>query len=104
MVYREGKFGKFIACSNYPSCKNTLNINQDETPEDIGPCPNCGSEMQVKRSKKGDKFYGCSNWPKCNFAHWDMPLSVKCDKCGQQLYKHIGPKSEKIYCANKECK
>ena len=104
MVYREGKFGKFIACSNYPSCKNTLNINQDEAPEDIGPCPLCGSDMQVKRSKKGDKFYGCSNWPKCNFAHWDMPLSVKCTKCGQQLYKHIGPKSEKIYCANKECK
>ncbi len=104
MVYREGKFGKFIACSNYPSCKNTLNINQDETPEDIGPCPTCGSPMQVKRSKKGDKFYGCSNWPKCNFAHWDMPLKEKCEKCGQQLYKHIGPKSEKIYCANKECK
>ena len=104
MVYREGKFGKFIACSNYPSCKNTLNLNQDETPDDIGPCPNCGKPMQVKRSKKGDKFYGCSNWPKCNFAHWDMPLKEICPKCGKQMYKHIGPKSEKIYCANKECK
>ena len=104
MVYREGKFGKFIACSNYPSCKNTQNLNQDPTPDEMGPCPTCGSALQVKRSKKGDKFYGCSNWPKCNFAHWDMPLKEKCTKCGQQLYKHISPRSEKIYCANKECK
>ena len=104
MVYREGKFGKFIACSNYPSCKNTLNINQDELPNDIGPCPTCGGALQVKRSKKGDKFYGCSNWPKCNFAHWDMPLKERCPKCSQQMYKHITPKSEKIYCANKDCK
>ena len=104
MVYREGKFGKFIACSNYPSCKNTLNVTQDETPEDIGPCPNCGKPLQVKRSKKGDKFYGCSNWPKCNFAHWDMPLKEICPKCGKQMYKHITAHGEKIYCANKECK
>ncbi len=104
MVYREGKFGKFIACSNYPTCKNTLNLNQDEVPDEIGPCPTCGGELQVKRSKKGDKFYGCANWPKCNFAHWDMPLKEKCNKCGEQLYKHISPRSEKIYCANKECK
>ena len=104
MVYREGKFGKFIACSNYPSCKNTLNINQDPVPEDMGPCPVCGFKLQVKRSKKGNVFYGCSNWPKCNFASWDIPLKEKCEKCGQPLYKHIGAKSEKIYCANKECK
>ena len=104
MVYREGKFGKFIACSNYPSCKNTLNISEDVIPDDIGPCPNCGSELQIKRSKKGDKFYGCSNWPNCNFAHWDMPLKEKCTKCGQPMYKHITPHGEKIYCANKECK
>ena len=103
MVYREGKFGKFIACSNYPSCKNTQNLNQDEAPEDMGDCPICNSALQVKRSKKGDKFYGCSNWPKCNFASWDMPLKEKCTKCGQPMYKHITPKSEKIYCANKEC-
>ena len=104
MVYREGKFGKFIACSNYPSCKNTQNLNQDPVPEEMGPCPTCGGELQVKRSKKGDKFYGCSNWPKCNFAHWDMPLKEHCPKCNQQMYKHISPRSEKIYCANKECK
>ena len=104
MVYREGKFGKFIACSNYPTCKNTQNLNQDPIPNEMGPCPTCGGELQVKRSKKGDRFYGCSNWPKCKFAYWDMPLKDKCEKCGKQLYKHITAKSEKIYCANKECK
>lgn len=104
MVYREGKFGKFIACSNYPSCKNTLNISDDVIPDDIGPCPTCGSALQIKRSKKGDKFYGCSNWPECNFAHWDMPLKEKCSKCGQPMYRHTTPHGEKIYCANKECK
>lgn len=106
MVYREGKFGKFLACSNYPSCKNTQNINEDVIPEEMGDCPVCGSPLQIKRSKKGDKFYGCSNYPKCNFASWDMPLKEKCPKCGQPLYKHITAKnkSEKIYCANKECK
>ena len=103
MVYREGKFGKFIACSNYPSCKNTQNLNHDEIPEEMGSCPDCGSALQIKRSKKGDKFYGCGNWPKCNFASWDMPLKEKCEKCGKPLYKHITPKSEKVYCANKEC-
>jgi len=104
MVYRESKFGKFIACSNYPSCKNTLNINKDETPAELGCCPTCNSALQVKRSKKGNVFYGCSNYPKCTFASWDMPLNEKCEKCGQQLYKHQTAKSEKIYCANKECK
>ena len=104
MVYREGKFGKFIACSNYPSCKNTQNINQDEAPAEMGDCPICNSPLQVKRSKKGNVFYGCSNYPKCTFASWDMPLKEKCTKCGQPLYKHQTSKSEKIYCANKECK
>lgn len=104
MVYREGKFGKFLACSNYPGCKNTQNINEDVVPEEMGDCPNCGGQLQIKRSKKGDKFYGCSNWPKCNFAHWDMPLKEKCEKCGQPMYKHITQKGERIYCANKECK
>lgn len=104
MVYREGKFGKFLACSNYPSCKNTQNINEDVIPEEMGNCPVCNAPLQIKRSKKGDKFYGCSNWPKCNFASWDMPLKEKCSKCGQPMYKHITQKSERIYCANKECK
>ena len=103
MVYREGKFGKFIACSNYPSCKNTQNIEQEEIPEELGDCPICNSQLQVKRSKKGKVFYGCSNYPKCTFASWDIPLKEKCSKCGQSMYKHVTAKSEKIYCANKEC-
>ncbi len=102
MVYRESKFGKFLACSNYPHCKNTQNIN-DNQPKELGDCPNCGSHLVERQSKKGNVFYGCTNYPKCNFASWDMPLNIKCPKCNNQLYKHKTTKSEKIYCQNQGC-
>lgn len=104
MVYREGKFGRFLACCNYPQCKNTQNIDEQSLPEDAGNCPVCNAPIQVKRSKKGNTFYGCSNYPTCKFASWDMPLKQKCEKCGQPMYKHTTAKTERIYCANKECK
>lgn len=104
MVYRDGKFGRFLACSNYPQCKNTQNINSEAVPEEAGNCPDCGAPIQMKRSKKGNVFYGCSNYPTCKFAAWDMPLKQKCEKCGQPMYKHTTARTEKIYCANKECK
>lgn len=102
MVYRESKFGKFLACSNYPQCKNTQNIN-DNQPKDLGDCPNCGSHLVERQSKKGNVFYGCTNYPKCNFASWDMPLNTKCPKCNSQLYKHKTAKNERIYCQNQGC-
>lgn len=104
MVYRDGKFGRFLACSNYPQCKNTHNIDEQSLPEDAGNCPECGAPIQIKRSKKGNTFYGCSKYPTCKFASWDMPLKQKCEKCGQPMYKHTTAKTERIYCANKECK
>jgi len=103
MVYREGKFGKFLACSNYPSCKNTQNV-EAEPPVDLGNCPKCGGQVNVRMSKKGTVFYGCSNYPNCDFASWDMPLKDNCPKCGQQLYKHETQHNINIYCNNKECK
>lgn len=102
MVYREGKFGKFLACSNYPSCKNTQNLDE-EVPQDLGKCPKCGEALSVKKSKKGKIFYSCSNYPKCDFASWDEPLIDLCPKCGQQLYKHKTAKGQEIFCNNKDC-
>lgn len=102
MVYREGKFGKFLACSNYPSCKNTQNLD-DEVPQDLGKCPKCGGVVNIKRSKKGKIFYGCSNYPNCDFASWDEPLIDVCPKCGQQLFKHKTAKGEEVFCNNKDC-
>ena len=104
MVYRDGKFGKFLACSNYPSCKNTQNIEEKHLPNDIGVCPKCGSGLVEKRSKKGKIFYGCSNYPNCDFASWDMPTNEMCPNCNQPLYKHTTSRSVNIYCNNKECK
>jgi len=66
LVIRLSRFGKFLACSTYPTCKFTKNIL-----EKTGiSCPKCGGDMVVKRTRRGKQFYGCSNWPKCNFAAW----------------------------------
>ncbi len=80
MVIKRGRYGKFIACSAYPECKNTKPLLKE-----IGvPCPNEGCDGQVveKMSRKG-KFYGCSNYPQCRFASWDLPINERCDRCGK---------------------
>jgi DNA topoisomerase-1 len=76
MVIKEGRYGKFLACSAFPKCKNAK-------PLPIGvKCPECGGEIVKRRSKKGRTFYGCSNYPDCNFVVWGKPLEQKCPECG----------------------
>jgi DNA topoisomerase-1 len=81
MIYKQGRFGRFIACSNYPACKNTRPIKQD-----IGiDCPKgCGGQVIVRRSKRGRAFYGCSSYPKCDFVSWDKPVPEACPQCGSK--------------------
>jgi DNA topoisomerase-1 len=81
MVYKQGRFGRFIACSNYPACKNTRPLKQD-----IGiDCPKgCGGQVVARRSKRGRAFYGCSSYPKCDFVSWDKPVKEACPKCGSK--------------------
>ena len=93
LVYRKGKYGKFIACSNYPNCKY---IKQEENKEEICNCPNCNGKIIKKRSKKGKIFYGCSNYPECKTAYWDMPTGTKCPECGNLLLE----KNKKVHCSN----
>ncbi len=102
MVYREGKFGRFLACSNFPKCRNTKNLNENKI-SDTGICPKCGGVVTAKHSKKGNVFFGCSNYPKCDYVSWDLELSEKCPNCGNNLFKKFMPKSTRIYCANKGC-
>lgn len=99
MVYKIGKFGKFLACPGYPECRNTMTIR-----EGTGAfCPKCGGEILVKKSRRGRVFYGCEHLPKCEFMLWDKPLAdEKCPKCGGLLLKKEGQKA-KIYCQNSEC-
>lgn len=86
MVYKMGKYGKFLACPGYPECKNTKPILQ----ETGANCPVCGARVLKKRSKNGKVYYGCENNPKCNFMTWDVPTKEKCPKCGSSLFKKRG--------------
>lgn len=93
MVVRNGKFGKFLACPNYPECKNIKNIEVK-----VGVCPECGKNIIERYSKKGKKFYGCSGYPDCNFVAWDLPTEEKCPKCGGMMLKKVGDSNIKFYC------
>ena len=94
LVYHKGKYGKFIACSNFPKCKY---IKQEESAqEEVCDCPNCSGKIVKKRSKRGKIFYGCSNYPKCKTAFWDKPTGERCPKCSVLLLE----KGKKIYCGS----
>jgi transcription elongation factor Elf1 len=81
MVVKVGRFGKFLACPNYPACKTT----KPYVVETEGFCPECGGKMISKKSKRGYTFYGCSNYPECKFMTWDMPTGEPCPQCGKSL-------------------
>ena len=96
LVIRNGRFGEFVACSNYPECKY---IQKEEVEEkDICGCPNCSGRIVEKRSRKGKIFYGCNNYPKCKTAYWDKPIDRKCPECGEMLLE----KNNKIHCSSCE--
>ena len=96
LVIRNGKFGEFVACSNYPECKY---IQKEEVEEkDICGCPNCSGRIVEKRSRKGKIFYGCNNYPKCKTAYWDKPIDKKCPECGEMLVEKNG----KVHCSSCE--
>jgi DNA topoisomerase-1 len=98
MVIKTGKFGKFLACSRYPECKNTK-------PLAIGvKCPEDGGDIVEKRSRKGKVFYGCGNYPKCKFATWYRPVRKKCPECGGILAEKRTKKEEALVCLDKSCK
>ena len=83
LVIRKGKYGEFVACSNFPTCKY-IKAEPREVQE-ICACPNCGAKIVEKKSKRGKVFYGCSNYPKCKTAYWDRPTGEKCPECGSML-------------------
>lgn len=101
MVIKHGRFGDFLACPGYPECKNTKPIVEEIST----PCPKCGGQILVRRSKKGTKFYGCKNYPKCDFVSWFEPVDKKCPKCGTYMVKKYSKaKGDYLECSNKECK
>ncbi|MBR5558738.1 MAG: type I DNA topoisomerase [Oscillospiraceae bacterium] len=98
MVIKMGRFGKFMACSGFPECKNTKKIVKDSG----GICPTCGGKILTKRSKTGKTFYGCEKYPECTFATWDTPIEEKCPKCGATLFRTNG-RGRKIHCLKENC-
>ncbi len=99
MVYKIGKFGKFLACPGYPECKNTMSLRTEAGVK----CPKCGGEILVKKTRKGRNYYGCENNPKCDFMVWDKPLKKEvCPDCGGILLERKG-KNAKTYCINEKC-
>ncbi len=97
MVLRAGRYGKFIACSNYPKCKNTKQI-ANETGVN---CPDCGGKILVRQGKRRTVFYSCENYPKCQFSSWDMPLNEKCPECGKMLFKKKAKGT--VVCHDRSC-
>ena len=95
MVIKSGRYGKFVACSGFPECRNAHPLVKDTG----GLCPLDGGHMLVRKSSKGRVYYGCSNYPKCNYMTWDEPVPERCPQCGSTLFKKKG----QLYCAKEGC-
>lgn len=91
LIVKEGRYGKFVACSNYPKCKHT-------EPYTLGiKCPKCNEgEITEKRSKKGRVFYGCSSYPKCDFMTYNKPLPIECPECGNHYVEEKKNKDKEL--------
>ena len=101
MVIKYGRFGKFMACKNYPGCKNTK-----PSVSKIGvKCPKCKEgDIIMRKSKKEKVYYGGSNYPDCDFVAWNKPVEEPCEVCGSYMYEKYSKSGTKIVCSNKECK
>ena len=99
MVYKTGKYGKFLACPGFPECRNTKTIV-----EEAGiPCPDCGKMLIYRKTKSGRKYVTCSGYPDCKFNSWNIPTDRKCPKCGSRMDIIMNRKNYLI-CSNNDCK
>ena len=95
MVIKYGPHGKFLACPGFPECRNTKPYM-----EKAGvPCPSCGKEILIKRTKKGRRYFGCEGYPDCEFMSWQKPSSEKCPQCGSYMLE----KGKRLVCSNPQC-
>lgn len=94
LVKRRGRFGEFVACSNYPECKYIK--KEEKVVTNICKCPKCDGDIVEKKSRRGKVFYGCDHYPKCDVAFWDKPTGELCPVCNSLLLE----KKDTIYCSN----
>jgi len=100
MIIKRGRFGRFLACSGYPECKNAKAISTGVA------CPQCKQGQLVeRRSKKGRIFYACNSYPECKFSVFNRPLAESCPQCGFGIlvYKETKRDGEIIACSVKDC-
>jgi len=101
MVYKMGRYGKFLACPNFPDCRFTKALLKYID----APCPECGSRILERLSKKGRKFYGCERYPECEFVSWEQPVADKCPQCGGRMVLKRGRKGEIFHvCVDENCR
>ncbi len=99
LVIRKGKFGEFVACSNYPKCKYIKKETKEKVEsEKIAECPKCHKDIIARKTKRGKIFYGCSGYPKCDYATWYKPTGDVCPKCGNLMVN----KNNNVVCENCE--
>ncbi len=99
MVIKMGRYGKFLACPNFPACHNTRPLL---TPVEA-PCPKCGAQVFQRRSRKGRIFYGCERYPECDYTSWDMPVREQCPQCGGPMVQKKNRNGTFVVCADKSC-
>lgn len=99
LVEKNGRNGKFIGCSGFPSCKFTKSIVKSTGVA----CPKCGHDIIEKVTKRGRAFFGCSNYPSCDYASWNKPIGEKCPKCSDLLVRKKNRHGDFILCNNDDC-
>ena len=100
MVIRAGRFGKFLACSNYPTCKNSKPL--EESKKVVAKCPKCGRDVIERKSKRGKIFYSCEGYPECDYSAWNIPANEKCPTCGEEMIVKLYKNMKVISC--QKCK
>ena len=99
MVYKMGRYGKFLACPGFPECRNAKPIIKEAGAN----CPKCGGKLLIKKSKRGKTYYGCEHNPTCDFMTWDTPVAQECPKCGGLLLENKFRGKKRVYCADEKC-
>ncbi len=100
MVYKNGRFGRFLACPRFPDCRYTQALLKAIE----APCPECGARLIERISRKGRKFYGCERYPECEFVSWDLPVTDLCPNCGGRMVQKHGHKGEIVHaCIEPTC-
>jgi len=100
MVIKMGRYGKFLACPNFPECRNTKPLVEKIDVK----CPKCKGDVVIRRTKKGKKFYGCENYPECDFVSWEVPSGKECPNCGSHMIVRLRKNGEEYtVCSDRKC-